>query len=107
MNKFTYIQFQHALEDQLHFFVEECDHLQGFHLLADWDTGFGAVASAVAQEIRDEFGGGKGLLTVLSSPLAQPLDKVSGFLCAAVGTTYLFKGKELTPQVAIHKRKHE
>ena len=72
-------QFQRALEDQLHFFVEECDHLQGFHLLTDWDNGFGAVASMVAQEIADEYPS-KGLLAIPATPSALPLDKVAHVL---------------------------
>ena len=64
-----------SFEDRLHFFAEECDHLQGFHLLVDHDTGFGAVGSHFAQEIADEFGS-KGLLSIISSPLVTPLDQV-------------------------------
>ena len=56
--------------------MEECDHLQGFHLLSDWNNGFSAVASLLSQEIVDEYGS-KGLLAVTASPLTQPLNKVS------------------------------
>ncbi len=70
-------QFRDELADRLHFFAEECDNLQGFHILSDWDNGFGAVACSLAQEIRDEFGG-KGLLVLPVSPRVQPLDKVGG-----------------------------
>ncbi|PIK35526.1 hypothetical protein BSL78_27646 [Apostichopus japonicus] len=30
------------LEDKLHFFAEECDHLQGFQVLTNFDDGFSA-----------------------------------------------------------------
>ncbi len=70
------LQFRDSFEDKLHFFSEECDHLQGFQLLVDWDGGFGGVASGIAMEIADEYSS-KGLFTLLASPLTQPLDKVS------------------------------
>ena len=73
-----FLQFQSQLEDRLHFFVEECDLLQGFHLLSDWTNGFGGLAGCIAQDLRDEYGS-KGILTVLSSHLDSPLDKVSYF----------------------------
>ena len=69
------LQFRVQLEDQLHFFVEECDSLQGFHLLSDWLGGFGGLASCIAEDLRDEYGT-KGILTFLSSPLDTPFDKV-------------------------------
>lgn len=68
-------QLREAVEDRLHFFSEECDSLQGFHLLVDWAGGFGGVAGGMAQDIRDEFPA-KGLLFVLLSPLSQALDQV-------------------------------
>ena len=74
MSPFSF-QFQTELEDRLHFFVEECDQLQGFHLLADWTNGFGGLASCIAQDLQDEYSS-KGILTILSSPLDIPLDKV-------------------------------
>lgn len=67
----------------MHFFVEECDRLQGFHLLSDWTNGFGGLAGCIAQDLRDEYGS-KGILTVLSSPLDIPLDKV-GVVSDVVG----------------------
>ncbi len=71
----SFIQFRDSFEDKLHFFSEECDHLQGFQLLVDWDGGFGGVASGIATEIVDEYSS-KGLVTFLASPLTQSLDKV-------------------------------
>ncbi|XP_064390444.1 protein misato homolog 1-like [Halichondria panicea] len=70
--------FRDSFEDKLHFFSEECDHLQGFQLLVDWDGGFGGVASGIAMEIADEYSS-KGLFTLLASPLTQPLDKLPKF----------------------------
>ena len=73
-------QFQTQLEDKLHFFVEECDRLQGFHLLCDWTNGFGGLAGCIAQDLRDEYNS-KGILTVLSSPLDTALNKVGVASC--------------------------
>ena len=103
-------QFRTQLEDQLHFFVEECDTLQGFHLLCDWSNGFGGLGSCIAQDLRDEYGN-KGILTFLSSPLDTPLDKVGvasckmGVASCIVGVVYrhcaaagvLFAGVEPSP----------
>uniref|UniRef100_UPI00358E7D10 protein misato homolog 1 isoform X2 n=1 Tax=Myxine glutinosa TaxID=7769 RepID=UPI00358E7D10 len=49
-------------EDRLHFFVEECDHLQGFQLLCDWEDGFSGFACR-AVEILHDYYDAKGVLT--------------------------------------------
>ena len=79
-------QFRDELEDKLHFFVEECDHLQGFHLLCDWINGFGGLTSCIAQDLHDEYKN-KGIFTVLSSPHDTPLNKV-GVVSCKVGVAY-------------------
>lgn len=71
-------QFRDDFEDKLHFFAEECDRLQGFHLLVDWDNGFGGVASCLAEELSDEFGS-KSVMAMAASPLTVPLDKTDKF----------------------------
>ncbi|KAK3262612.1 hypothetical protein CYMTET_28542 [Cymbomonas tetramitiformis] len=40
--------------DRVRFFLEECDHLQGFHVLAEDQGGFGAVTSALLTHLRDD-----------------------------------------------------
>lgn len=50
------------LEDKLHFFAEECDHLQGFQVLTNFDDGFSGVASGLLELLDDEYHG-KGVLT--------------------------------------------
>jgi hypothetical protein len=42
-------------EENLHWWIEECDTLQGFHIFADSDNAFGAVASSVCTQLRDDF----------------------------------------------------
>lgn len=41
------MKFVGDLEDRLHFFAEECDHLQGFQLLTNIQDGFGGVANEI------------------------------------------------------------
>ncbi|NWX16339.1 MSTO1 protein, partial [Aegotheles bennettii] len=50
------------LEDRLHFYVEECDYLQGFQVLCDLHNGFAGVGAKVTELLHDEYSG-KGILT--------------------------------------------
>ncbi|NXN48333.1 MSTO1 protein, partial [Rhinoptilus africanus] len=50
------------LEDRLHFYVEECDYLQGFQVLCDLHNGFAGVGAKVTELLCDEYAG-KGILT--------------------------------------------
>ncbi|KFP86380.1 Protein misato 1, partial [Apaloderma vittatum] len=50
------------LEDRLHFYVEECDYLQGFQVLCDLHSGFSGVGAKVTELLCDEYSG-KGILT--------------------------------------------
>ncbi|NXP52578.1 MSTO1 protein, partial [Heliornis fulica] len=50
------------LEDRLHFYVEECDYLQGFQVLCDLHSGFSGVGAKVTELLYDEYSG-KGILT--------------------------------------------
>ncbi|XP_026719747.1 protein misato homolog 1 [Athene cunicularia] len=50
------------LEDRLHFYVEECDYLQGFQVLCDLHDGFSGVGAKVTELLYDEYSG-KGILT--------------------------------------------
>lgn len=50
------------LEDRLHFYVEECDYLQGFQVLCDLHNGFSGIGAKVTELLRDEYAG-KGILT--------------------------------------------
>ncbi|TPX62843.1 hypothetical protein PhCBS80983_g00080 [Powellomyces hirtus] len=43
------------LEERLRFFVEECDSLQGFNLMADAVDGFAGVTASLLEYISDEF----------------------------------------------------
>ncbi|NXJ99440.1 MSTO1 protein, partial [Corythaixoides concolor] len=50
------------LEDRLHFYVEECDYLQGFQVLCDLHDGFSGVGAKVTELLYDEYSR-KGILT--------------------------------------------
>ncbi|XP_037549116.1 protein misato homolog 1 [Nematolebias whitei] len=59
------------LEDKLHFFVEECDYLQGFQVLCDLDDGFAGLGSKVTELLQDSYRG-RGILTWGVAPVSHP-----------------------------------
>ncbi|KAK1207991.1 MSTO1 protein, partial [Pygoscelis papua] len=58
------------LEDRLHFYVEECDYLQGFQVLCDLHNGFSGVGAKVTELLYDEYSG-KGILTWGLTPVVS------------------------------------
>ncbi|XP_063213202.1 protein misato homolog 1 isoform X3 [Chroicocephalus ridibundus] len=58
------------LEDRLHFYVEECDYLQGFQVLCDLHNGFSGVGAKVTELLCDEYSG-KGILTWGLTPVSS------------------------------------
>jgi hypothetical protein len=56
-----------TFEDKLRHYAEECDRVQGFHLLADAFNGFGGMASTCTNFIAEEFSK-KPLLAILPFP---------------------------------------
>ncbi|KAM6037836.1 protein misato homolog 1 isoform 2-T2 [Theristicus caerulescens] len=58
------------LEDRLHFYVEECDYLQGFQVLCDLHNGFSGVGAKVTELLYDEYSG-KGILTWGLTPVTS------------------------------------
>ncbi|NXK22924.1 MSTO1 protein, partial [Arenaria interpres] len=58
------------LEDRLHFYVEECDYLQGFQVLCDLHNGFSGVGAKVTELLCDEYSG-KGILTWGLTPVSN------------------------------------
>ncbi|KAJ3012553.1 Protein misato 1 [Thoreauomyces humboldtii] len=46
---------EELLEDRLRFFVEECDSLQGFNVIADAVDGFAGLAAGVLEDLGDEY----------------------------------------------------
>ncbi|XP_009706048.1 PREDICTED: protein misato homolog 1 [Cariama cristata] len=61
------------LEDRLHFYVEECDYLQGFQVLCDLHNGFSGVGAKVTELLYDEYSG-KGILTWGLTPVMSCLE---------------------------------
>ncbi|XP_069806822.1 protein misato homolog 1 [Dendropsophus ebraccatus] len=55
------------IEDRLHFFTEECDYLQGFHILCDLHNGFSGVGVRMAELLHDEYPG-RGILSFGACP---------------------------------------
>ncbi|XP_043936097.1 protein misato homolog 1 [Protopterus annectens] len=62
-------RFQDDLEDRLHFFVEECDYLQGFQVLCDLHNGFSGLSAKTVELLQDEYHG-KGILTCGVTPFS-------------------------------------
>lgn len=85
----TYLE---ELEDRLHFFVEECDNLQGFQVLCDFHNGFSGVGAKVAEILHDEYPG-KGILTLGTSPVVHaeksPVKEVYRLLNRVLSTVAL------------------
>ncbi|XP_065509878.1 protein misato homolog 1 isoform X2 [Caloenas nicobarica] len=85
------------LEDRLHFYVEECDYLQGFQVLCDLHDGFSGVGAKVTELLYDEYSG-KGILTWGLTPLASPGDHrkdVCRLLNTVLGTVHLARHSSL------------
>lgn len=59
------------LEDRLHFFVEECDYLQGFQVFCDLADGFSGLGSKVTEMLQDSYSG-RGVLTWGLAPVNHP-----------------------------------
>ncbi|XP_029938036.1 protein misato homolog 1 isoform X2 [Salarias fasciatus] len=80
------------LEDRLHFFVEECDYLQGFQLFCDLEDGFAGLGSKVTEMLRDSYGG-RGILTwglaPVTHPGSTPVKDVYHLLNRALGTLHM------------------
>ncbi|XP_065185260.1 protein misato homolog 1-like [Sycon ciliatum] len=61
------ISMADQFEDQVRFFAEACDRLQGYQLLTDIHNGFGGVSSEVVDFLRDEYEK-KSIFTVATMP---------------------------------------
>ncbi|XP_026876236.1 protein misato homolog 1 isoform X2 [Electrophorus electricus] len=80
------------LEDRLHFFVEECDYLQGFQVLCDLADGFSGLGSKVTELLQDSYGG-RGILTwgvaPVNHPDSSPIKELYHMMNFALGTVNL------------------
>ncbi|XP_029298731.1 LOW QUALITY PROTEIN: protein misato homolog 1 [Cottoperca gobio] len=80
------------LEDKLHFFVEECDYLQGFQVLCDLANGFAGLGSKVTEMLQDSYGG-RGILTwglaPVSHPNSTPMTELYHMLNCTLGTVHM------------------
>ncbi|XP_047460543.1 protein misato homolog 1 isoform X2 [Mugil cephalus] len=80
------------LEDRLHFFVEECDYLQGFQVFCDLADGFAGLGSKVTEMLQDSYGG-RGILTFGSAPVSHPdstpVKDLYHVLNCALGTVHM------------------
>ncbi|XP_038017766.1 protein misato homolog 1 [Motacilla alba alba] len=86
------------LEDRLHFYVEECDYLQGFQVLCDLHNGFSGVGAKVTELLHDEYSR-KGILTwgltpVLSA-VGDPQKSFYRLMNTALGIAHLSRHSSL------------
>ncbi|XP_031743901.1 protein misato homolog 1 isoform X2 [Cucumis sativus] len=56
------------IDERLRFFVEECDHIQGFQFIVDDSGGFSAVAGDFLESVADEYSNTPVLLYSVRSP---------------------------------------
>ncbi|XP_030821114.1 protein misato homolog 1 isoform X1 [Camarhynchus parvulus] len=73
------------LEDRLHFFVEECDYLQGFQVLCDLHNGFSGVGAKVTELLHDEYSH-KGILTWGLTPVLSAVGDPQKSFCRLMNT---------------------
>ncbi|ELK02774.1 Protein misato like protein 1 [Pteropus alecto] len=85
-------RYLEELEDRLHFYVEECDYLQGFQVLCDLHDGFSGVGAKAAELLQDEYSG-RGIIAwgLLPGPyaLGEPRRNVYRLLNTAFGLARL------------------
>ncbi|KAF6075256.1 misato mitochondrial distribution and morphology regulator 1 [Phyllostomus discolor] len=85
-------RYLEELDDRLHFFVEECDYLQGFQILCDLHDGFSGVGAKATELLQDEYSG-RGIITwgLLPGPysLQEPQKNIYRLLNTAFGLVHL------------------
>ncbi|XP_045732549.1 protein misato homolog 1 isoform X2 [Mirounga angustirostris] len=81
-------RYLEELEDRLHFYMEECDYLQGFQILCDLHNGFSGVGAKATELLQDEYSG-RGIITwgLLPGPysLGEPQKNIYRLLNTAFG----------------------
>ncbi|XP_066062884.1 protein misato homolog 1 isoform X2 [Chamaea fasciata] len=86
------------LEDRLHFYVEECDYLQGFQVLCDLHNGFSGVGAKVTELLHDEYSQ-KGILTWGLTPVpstaGDPQNSFYRLMNMALGIAHLSRHSSL------------
>ncbi|XP_056366858.1 protein misato homolog 1 isoform X2 [Oenanthe melanoleuca] len=86
------------LEDRLHFYVEECDYLQGFQVLCDLHNGFSGVGAKVTELLHDEYSR-KGILswglTPVLSAVGDPQTSFYRLMNTALGIAHLSRHSSL------------
>lgn len=55
VNSWNDVYFQEDFTDNLRFYIEECDNIQGFHVLMDAHNGFSGLSSKCLEYLNDEY----------------------------------------------------
>jgi hypothetical protein len=91
------------LRDRVRFWAEECDTLRGFQLSADDLGGFGGLAAAAVEELRDEYASTPIAIFSLRPPVPQgsaKLDARVRLLNDALATSLLAPNADLYAPIA-------
>ncbi|XP_012270031.1 protein misato [Orussus abietinus] len=65
-------QFNEDFSDRIRAYVEECDLMQGFHVIMDSTNGFGGLGTSCIEHLRDEYGKSILAFPVIDSRNAEP-----------------------------------
>ncbi|XP_022133260.1 protein misato homolog 1 isoform X3 [Momordica charantia] len=65
---FSWSSQREDIDERLRFFVEECDHIQGFQFIVDNSGGFSAIAGDFLENVADEYSNTPVLLYSVRSP---------------------------------------
>ncbi|XP_047127442.1 protein misato homolog 1 [Hydra vulgaris] len=68
LGKQEFLNIREEFEDKLHFWVEECNNLEGFQVFTDFHNGFSGLSSQCVEDLRDEYNK-KCLLSYLNWPV--------------------------------------
>ncbi|XP_046455765.1 protein misato homolog 1-like [Daphnia pulex] len=91
------------IENQIRFFIEECDYFQGFNILLDADNGYGGVTSQLLELINQEYSN-KVIYTIPSFPAHSEYNFARRAECLAnMGLVIdsLFEGSSMLSPVSL------
>ncbi|XP_059174651.1 protein misato homolog 1-like [Physella acuta] len=92
------------IEDRLRYFTEECDQLQGFHILMDSHNAFAGLASSVLSYLMEEFSNKSRLsfsLTPTTAPDQTPAERSARLLNSALGLYHCSNSSSLYVPVSL------
>ena len=79
--------FFEDFEDKIRFYAEECDFLQGFNLITEFENGFGGISSSCLEYLSDEFGGKEIASFLTAPPTSSSIDTFDKKINSFISTT--------------------